>query len=191
MLLSDPLVNLFFQRGAFSPEDARRTSAMVFWFATGIWAFCALPIIVRAFYVLDDIKTPCRLGLAGLFINIVLSLLLMFPMQEQGLALAMSLTAAIQSLALVYVFTQKYGHLDFPELATSLTRICIASGVMTIAIRTVIQAVPGASWIDEILKISLCSLVGVFVFFIVLRSLGGRELGILFRGGSRKIKKKN
>ena len=189
MLLADSLVHLFFQRGAFTESDTARTADMVFWFATGIWAFCALPIIVRAFYTLGDVRTPCRWGLIGLFLNIALSLFLIFPMQEQGLALAMSLTAAIQSLGLVYVFTQRYGYLDFPELATSLTRFCIAGGVMTIVLRMVIEAVPGTSSIDDILRIALCTIVGMFVFFVVLRCLGGRELGILFRGGSRKIKK--
>ena len=190
MLLADSLVNLFFQRGAFSPSDATRTADMVFWFATGIWAFCALPIIVRAFYTLGDIRTPCRWGLFGMLLNVLLSLFLIFPMQEQGLALAMSLTAAVQSVGLVFVFTQKHGHLNFPVLATSLTRICIASGVMTLVLRMmIIDVIQGHSWLDEILRISLCTTVGMFIFFVVLRSLGGRELGILFRGGSRKLKK--
>ena len=190
MVLSESLTHLLFQRGAFSAVDTARTTDMIFWFSTGIWAFCALPIIVRAFYTLGDIRTPCRLGLAGLFLNVMLGLLLIVPMQEQGLALAMSLTAGVQSIALVYVFTQKHGHLNFPVLATSLTRTCIAAGVMTIVIRMTVQAIPGPGSLDDILRIVLCTVVGVFVFFVVHRSLGGRELGILFRSGLEKRKKK-
>jgi putative peptidoglycan lipid II flippase len=188
MLLADSLVHLFFQRGAFSAADTIRTGDMVFWFATGIWAFCALPIIVRAFYTLGDIRTPCQQGLLGLLLNIVLGLWLIFPMQEQGLALAMSLTAAIQSILLVYIFTQKHGHIDFPELATSLSRICIASGIMTIVLRMIIRSIPGGGSLSDLLRIALCTVVGAFVFFVVHRSLGGRELGILFRGGNRSLK---
>ena len=186
MLLADSFVHLFFQRGAFSAADTIRTGEMVFWFATGIWAFCALPIIVRAFYTLGDIRTPCQQGLFGLLLNIVLGLILIFPMKDQGLALAASLTAGIQSILLMYIFTQKHGHIDFPELAVSLTRICIAGGVMTIVLRMIIRAIPGAGSLDDLLRIALCTVVGMFVFFVVHRSLGGRELGILFRGGIRK-----
>ena len=189
MLLSESMVHLFFQRGAFSVEDTARTADMVFWFATGIWAFCALPIIVRAFYTLGDARTPCWIGFASLLLNVALGLLLIFPMQEQGLAMAVSLTAGIQSIGLLCIFTQKHGHIDFPMLATSLTRICIASGVMTIVLRMIIQALPGASSLDDLLRIALCTIVGAFVFFVVLRSLGGRELGILFRGGYSQRKK--
>ena len=188
MLLSDSLTHLLFQRGAFSVTDTTRTADMVFWFCTGIWAFCALPLIVRAFYTLEDIRTPCRLGLAGLLLNIVLGLLLIFPMQEQGLALAISLTAGVQSIVLVSVFTRKHGYIDFPALATSLTRTCVAAGVMTIVIRMIIQTIPGPGSLDDLLRIILCAVVGVFVFFVVHRSLGGRELGILCRGGREKRK---
>jgi peptidoglycan biosynthesis protein MviN/MurJ (putative lipid II flippase) len=109
-------------------------------------------------------------------------------MQEQGLALAMSLTAAIQSVALLSIFTQKYGHINFPQLATSLTRICFASGVMTIVLRMIIQAVPGTSSLDDLLRISLCTIVGAFLFFVIHRSLGGRELGILMRSVKKRKK---
>ena len=189
MLLSESLVRLFFERGAFTIADTVRTADMVFWFATGIWAFCALPIIVRAFYTLEDIRTPCRLGLAGLLLNFVLGILLIFPMQEQGLALAMSLTAGIQSIALLYIYTVRHGHIDFPALAASLSRICIASGVMTIVIRMLAESLPGTNVLDDALRISACTIVGAFVFFIANRSLGGRELGVLLRGGVKKRKK--
>jgi hypothetical protein len=59
---------------------------------------------------------------------------------------------------------------------------------MTLVLRYVIQFIPGAGSLADILRIVLCTVVGAFVYFVVLRSLGGRELGILFRGGSREKK---
>ena len=190
MLLSESLVRLLFERGAFTAYDTVRTADMVFWFAAGIWAFCALPIIVRAFYTLEDIQTPCRWGLIGMGLNVVLGVLLIFPLQEQGLALAISLTAGMQSLVLLYVFTNKHGHIDFPALATSLTRICVASGVMTLVIRMLAASLPGTSVFADGQRIIMCTLVGIFVFFVALRSLGGRELGILLRGRESKNEKR-
>ena len=189
MLLSESLVRLLFERGAFTIADTARTADMVFWFATGIWAFCALPVIVRAFYTLEDIRTPCRWGLVGLLLNAVLGLVLIFPMKEQGLALAVSLTAGIQSFALLYVFTVRHGHIDFPALATSLSRICVASAIMTIVVRILAASLRGTSVPDDAMRIIACTVVGAFIFFVVYRSLGGRELGVLFRGGVRKKRK--
>jgi len=184
MLLSDPLVHLLFQRGAFSPEDTARTADLIFWFGTGIWAFCALPIIVRAFYTLGDIQIPCRLGLFGMFLNIALGMLLIFRMQEQGLALTLSLTAGIQSVCLLYIFTRKYGYIDVPKLIASIVRICIASGIMIVVLCLIVPAMPRGGSLADLLRITECTVVGAFVFFVVHRALGGRELGILIRGGS-------
>jgi putative peptidoglycan lipid II flippase len=186
MLLSDSLTHLLFQRGAFSPDDSARTANMVFWFGTGLWSFCTLPIVVRAFYTLGDIRTPFRLGLTALLLNLALGLLLIFPMHEQGLALAISLTAGIQTICLLGVFIFKHGHIDVPKLAASLCRICTASGIMVIALRIMIQALPGSGSLDDLLRIITCPIVGATVFFVVHRLLGGQELGILLRGGLEK-----
>ena len=163
---------------------------MVFWFGTGIWAFCTLPIVVRAFYTLGDVRTPFRLGLAGLLLNFVLGLLLIFPMQEQGLALAMSLTAGVQAICLLCIFTFKHGYVDFPALAASLCRICVSSGIMVIVLRVMLQTISGVSFIDDLQRVVACVVVGAFVFFIIHRSLGGRELGILLRKGLEKREKR-
>jgi hypothetical protein len=60
---------------------------------------------------------------------------------------------------------------------------------MTIVIRLLATTVPGTSSVSDALRIALCTIVGVFVFFVVYRSLGGRELGVLLRGRLRKTKK--
>ena len=190
MLLSDSLTRLLFQRGAFSPADTSRTTDMVFWFGAGIWAFCMIPIVVRAFYTLGDIRTPCRLGLAGLLVNLILGLLLIFPMREQGLALAMSLTAGIQTFCLLYVFIRKHGYIDSPKLAACLCRIGASSGIMVIVVRIMIQTIPGSGSLNDLLRIIVCTMVGALVFFMVHRALGGRELGILLRKGLEKREKR-
>lgn len=189
MLLSESLTHLFFQRGAFSSEDTARTADLIFWFGTSIWAFCALPIIVRAFYTLGDIQTPCRVGLFGLFLNIALGMLLIFQMQEQGLALALSLTAGIQSVCLLHIFTRKYGYIDIPKLIASIVQISIASGVMIVILSLIIPTVPKNGSLADLLRITVCTVVGAFVFFVVHRAMGGRELGILMRGGPRTLKR--
>jgi hypothetical protein len=51
------------------------------------------------------------------------------------------------------------------------------------------ESLPGTNVLDDALRISACTIVGVFVFFIANRSLGGRELGVLLRGGVKKRKK--
>lgn len=190
MLMADRLAHLLFQRGAFTPLDTFRTGDMIFWFGCGVWAFCSLPIIIRAFYVLGDIRTPCRIGILGCLVNFLLGFLLIWPMREEGLALAISLTSAIQSLLLYGLFMLKHGHVDFKGIVICALRSCAATFFMALAVIMVMKAIPGHDSVSDIIHIAVGGGVGVFVYFILHRAFGGRELGILVRGRLRKTKRK-
>lgn len=187
MLFSDRLAHLLFQRGAFTPTDTFRTADMIFWFGCGVWAFCSLPIVIRAFYVLGDIRTPCRVGILGGLMNTLLGLTLIWFMQEEGLALAISATAACQFLLLFWCFASKHGHIDFKGIIACIGRAVISAILMTLAIIVIMKTLPGQDSVSDILHIVLGGGVGTVVYFTALRALGGRELGVLARGKLRKV----
>ena len=43
-----------FERQNFTSADTTRAAAMIAWYAIGVWAFCAGPVLVRAFYAIGD-----------------------------------------------------------------------------------------------------------------------------------------
>lgn len=186
MIMSEKLAHLLFHRGAFNASDMTRTADMIFWFSTGTWAFCTLPVIVRAFYTLGNTRTPFKATALSAAVNIFLGFILMCWMQEQGLAVAVSVTAAMQSAALLLRFAFKYKLIHMRELAVSIFRSVLATACMGLATIAVMKSLPGNSSLDDILHISLGGIVGVTVFFLVLRFLGGRELSILVQGKLKK-----
>ncbi len=186
MLFSEKLAHLLFQRGAFTPSDMARTADMIFWFGTGVWAFCALPILIRAFYVLGDTRTPFRVGVLCCLLNIVFALAFIWPFGEEGLAIAASLAAGVQSLLLLGLFVLRHGHINHRGILVSIFRAGIASGLMAICVLTVMSTIPGQDSVSDIIHLILGGSVGIFVFLFVHRFLGGRELGILVRGRLRK-----
>ena len=48
ILLAEPLARLLFERGQFTAHDTERAARMITCYAGGVWAYCALPVIVRA-----------------------------------------------------------------------------------------------------------------------------------------------
>jgi putative peptidoglycan lipid II flippase len=189
MLMSEKLSHLLFQRGAFTPDDMARTADLIFWFGSGVWAFCSLPIVIRAFYVLGDIRNPFRIGLLSCVLNIVLGLLLIWSMAEQGLALAASLAAGSQSLILFLIFVKKYRQIDIRSIILGIVRACMATLAMALIIAMIMKALPGESSLDDIIHLLLGGVVGFFVFMVVYRLAGGRELGLIIRNFIQ-IKKK-
>jgi putative peptidoglycan lipid II flippase len=186
MLMSEKLSHLLFQRGAFTPDDMARTADLVFWFGSGVWAFCSLPIVIRAFYVLGDIWNPFRIGLFSCVLNLVLGLILIWSMAEQGLALAASIAAGSQSLILFLIFIKKYQQIDITSIILGIFRSCIATMAMALVVAIIMKSLPGESSLDDIIHLLLGGIVGIFVFTVMYRFVGGRELGLIVQHFGKK-----
>ncbi|GHT36026.1 putative lipid II flippase MurJ [Planctomycetales bacterium] len=182
MMFSYRLAHLLFQRGAFTAADTERTGDMIFWFGTGVWAFCALPVVIRAFYLFNDIRTPLRAGLFSILFHIILSLVLIHTLKEDGLALSISITAVLQFLLLFFLFAKKHGYIDFKGIIYCIIRSFAAGILMFITTAAVMKALPGADSISDILHIVIAGSIGLTAYFVFLRMLGSRELNfLLFR----------
>ena len=85
VVLAKPIAALLFQHGQFSVQDTIRAAFTLQAYAVGISAYCCMPVLVRAFYATGNHSTPVQIGLAVVLLNLVLNLLLVWPMGEAGL----------------------------------------------------------------------------------------------------------
>ncbi len=109
LLLRDSIVATLLEHGAFDAAATRLVADALLFYSIGLFAHAAIEIVSRGFYVLGDTRTPVALAVASMLLNIVLSALLVGPMELQGLALALSI-AAIAEFALLVGLLQ--GRLD-------------------------------------------------------------------------------
>jgi putative peptidoglycan lipid II flippase len=126
ILLRVPIVHLFFEHGAFSSADTTGTAVALLGYAVGLWAFAGIRIIVAAFYSMQDTKTPAMAAVTAMFINIILALWLMGPLEHAGLALATALSAMVNITILVSVLSYRLGGIDWWNFGQSFGRDLIA-----------------------------------------------------------------
>ena len=191
MLLSDDISHLLYQRGAFTPTDMFRTADMIFWFSFGVAGFCSVPLLVRAFYVLRNVRTPLLVGLLCSVLNLFLGLTLIWHFQERGLAIAASVAATLQAVFLLICFSRMYKLLNYKQLLITICRSLVAAFVMGCAIMSIIQSVIGETSFHDLIRISLSVVIGFAVFTMVYFILGGRELSRLLEKREEKTKKKH
>ncbi len=104
-LLADPLATLFFQHGSRVTEfDMDRVARVVECYALGVWAFCAVPVLIRGYYAMGNQRVPLRISLLTVAINLGFNLVLIWTWAEAGLALSTSLAAMFQAVMLVAGF---------------------------------------------------------------------------------------
>jgi putative peptidoglycan lipid II flippase len=130
IILRAPIVGLLFQRGAFDPATTRLTAEALLYYSLGLWAFSGVRIVVSTFYALQDTKTPVKIAVISLFVNIVLSILLMRPMRHSGLALATSLASGVNLILLIGALKKRLGHIGARDILQSLFKTSAAAAVM-------------------------------------------------------------
>jgi len=135
ILLREPIVALLFKRGAFDAETTRLTAYALLYYAIGLWAFSAIRIVVSTFYALQDTKTPVKMAVISISVNIVLGIILMrTPLLHGGLALATSMASILNLGLLVNALRQKIGHLKLKSIITSTVKSTVSSGIMGVCV---------------------------------------------------------
>jgi putative peptidoglycan lipid II flippase len=184
ILMREPLVALLFERGQFSTADTVRTASVLLFYAAGIWAYGLQMMLGRGFYALQDSKTPMRIAVAMVVLNLALNLILVHVLpepQERGLALATAVCAAIQSAWLAVLLTRRVGHVDWSSLRGQAPRVIAATLAMVAACYGILPVL-GPSPLVQVIGLLV---VGASAFAIVSRLLRIDELQDLLRRGQR------
>ncbi|MBN1935773.1 MAG: murein biosynthesis integral membrane protein MurJ [Anaerolineae bacterium] len=159
ILLSRPLVQMLFMRGAFDADAVEMVVWALAWYALGLTAHSGLEIVTRAFYALHDTWTPVWIGGTAMALNILFSVVFSqffgrFDAGSRpwlglgGLALANSAATALETLALTWLLRRRLGGLDARWLWNSVWRALAASAVMGLALWGYLAWTPaGSSWL--------------------------------------------
>ena len=70
VVLAQPIVRLLFERGAFTAVSTQRAAWALVCLAPGLIAFSTVNVLVRSFYALGDTKTPMKISVVCLALNL-------------------------------------------------------------------------------------------------------------------------
>jgi putative peptidoglycan lipid II flippase len=184
MLLARPIAVLLFQRGAFTPEDAELTGQCILAYGGGVWATLGLIMIHRGFYALGDRATPIRVGLYAVGINMLLNMLLIWPLAGSGLAWATTLAAIAQVGIALVVYQRAFGLLDLADARRTLLRALLPTVLMAAACWLTMQWLPpGASTLSRLLAVIGPFAASVVVYLGAARMIGLSEPFLLLSRG--------
>jgi putative peptidoglycan lipid II flippase len=132
--LAEPIVRLLFERGLFGPGATHRVALALACLAPGLFMFSLNNILARAFFALNDIKTPMKISVFCLVINLVFAFWFVKRFQaasfggEVGLAIANTLSACFNTVLLTYTLRRKLGRLGMASLRSTL--LVLVSGAI-------------------------------------------------------------
>jgi putative peptidoglycan lipid II flippase len=110
------------------------TASALVYYSVGLWAFSGVRVIVSAFYALQDTCTPAKISVVTFIAYLVSGLLLMSPMKHNGLALALSISSAINFTLLVFFLKKKMPQWSLMPVLLSISKIFAATAVMSASV---------------------------------------------------------
>ena len=160
VLLGEPLFSLL-ERGEWTAESTSAAAWALGFYALGIAGFALLEVLSRAFYALEDTRTPVIVGIAAMLSNIALSLLFIQFIGDPdnlargafgGLALANALTTLVEAVYLWRLMrrrlreTDEMGRESQRDVIVSAGGSLLAALVMGGALWLLLRALPDAGW---------------------------------------------
>jgi putative peptidoglycan lipid II flippase len=108
ILLAGPLLTTLFHYGEFDAHDVEMSTRSLMAFGFGLLGYISIKILAPAFYARQDTRTPVRIGIIAMLSNMVMNVILVFPLAHAGLALATALSAFLNA-GLLYRGLRKIG----------------------------------------------------------------------------------
>jgi len=140
-----PIIQVLLQHRAFDAHSTAMTAYALAFFSLGLCGHSAVEILARAFYAMHDTATPVMISIGAMALTVLLSLWLVQPLLQGGLALATSIGVLLEmSVSLLFLSRRLHG-LGGKTLAVSAGRNALAAFTVGLIAWLTLQALPTLS----------------------------------------------
>jgi putative peptidoglycan lipid II flippase len=179
IVLAVPIVQLLFERRAFTPVDTAATAAAVQLYALGLVGYSVVRITSPVFYALGRSRTPVAVGIATVAVNAALNITLVHLLGFKGLALGTSIAALFNAATLLVLLRRDLGGLNGRRLIGDFARIALAATAMGVAAvvadRALAAAMPGKTIVLQAMRLGAVIAVALLILAAAARLLRIRE----------------
>ena len=193
IVLSRQIVEVLFQRNAFTSKDTTMTASILWIYVIGILAFALRDVLTRGFYSMEDSKTPMINSIISIAFNISLNLILVKPLGYKGLAIATAVSAYIGLLLFNRSMRKKIEGYSSRDNYIVFVKSLFAALIMGLGVKLV-YGIVASSLVGGLLfkLIALASAVGVgvIVYALIMHFLRVEEYEMIFDMFFGVVKKK-
>jgi putative peptidoglycan lipid II flippase len=127
LVLAHPIVRLLLQHGVATGRSTDLVADVLRVFVLGLVPFSLFQLFLRAFYALQDTRTPFLVNILSVGLNIVVNLLLFETYGVEGLAAGLVLAYTVGAVIQWRALSRRVGGVDGRRVARSALRIGTAA----------------------------------------------------------------
>ena len=182
LIFSENIISFLFFRGAFEYKDVQATSSALIALCCGLPAFIMIKILVIPFFANEDTKTPIKISLFCMSINLILNLVLIREFLHVGLAISTSVSAWINFILLFYILNKNLNYSFDISIFKVFLKVSLASLTMSyIVLKTyefMINNFEMYTLYNTNFILILCIIFGIIIYSALMYFLGIKELEI-------------
>jgi putative peptidoglycan lipid II flippase len=185
LALAQPIVRLLLEHGVTTPASGDLVAGVLMAFAVGLFPFSLWQLLLRAFYAMQDSRTPALVNIAAVAVNIVLDLFFFFVLDLgiQGLALGFALEYTIGVPLLVALMRRRLVRLDGRRILGTIGKTAIAGSLTAATAWLVAQALGDAmgtvTFAEQAVQVLGSVAAGVVVFVAAATLLRIEEVAMV------------
>lgn len=176
MVLSEPVVRLLFEHGAFTAADTAATARALIWLALALPAHVLMKALSPAFFAREDTMTPLLATLKGVVLATAAAFLLGRWYGADGIAAAIALGAWSMAFGLIRRGAATFGFSIDAGAKRRLPRIVFAALAMGALLWCAVRLLPalasGAHSLVEAVLLLIVIAAGIAIYGLFLRLFG-------------------
>lgn len=183
VVLAEPVVRVMFFRGEFSDTSLRLTAAALRYYSIGMVFYAAVKITAPVFYALKDTRTPVRIAIVCMGLNIILNMGFTLLFIKTGIAeplAGLALASSVASILNFYLLRRSLKVLRKAELPSRwwFSLLCTggAAAALLIFMKDAISSYALQGLVPGLLAIALSGLIVMTVSIAVFLASGGSEI---------------
>jgi putative peptidoglycan lipid II flippase len=171
------LIATLFYSGEFGANDVEKARLSLMAYSLGLVAFMGIKVLAPGYYARQDMRTPVRIAVIALVVNMVFNLILMFPFGHAGLALATTIAAITNASLLLRGLLKERIFRPQRTWIALIIKALVANILMGVVIY--VGAGATAEWIamglgERIWRLIMWILIGASVYAVALLATGIR-----------------
>ncbi len=144
LVLSEPMVQLVYQRGDFDAADTELVATALFWFAFSLPFNGLFLLLTRTFFSLQRPWVPTAVSALNLVITAGFSAAFYSPFGVAGIVAATAIATFVSVVAQVVVLRGQLGGIEFGRLLDGAIRVSVASVLLAASSYGVWKVLDGA-----------------------------------------------
>jgi putative peptidoglycan lipid II flippase len=189
LVLAEPIVRLLLEHGVFGGASTELVSEVLLFFAIGLVPFATFQLLLRAYYAMQDSRTPALIKVGAVAVGTAVSLSLFPSLGVRGLALGHAATYVVASVVAVVLMRPRIGGLEGRAVLGGIVKVALASALVALAAWGAAAGIGAVVDLDtfagQLVQVAGAVLAGLLVFVATALVLRMEELDLL-RGVLRR-----